>query len=91
MQLLMSADLSFMSTGAASTAVDTLQSLWPVQQDICHCHRGCCMNSAGLGADPCQLAKATALQSDGRWFPLCVTLYIGVPIRSKSSGYSDSL
>lgn len=73
-QLLMSADLSFMSTRAVSLVVDSLQSLWPVQQDIGHCHRCCCMDPAGLGAHPYQLAKATTMQSHGRWFHLCHTL-----------------
>lgn len=35
------------------------------------------MDSAGLGADPCQLAKVTTIQLDESWLPLCVTLCIG--------------
>ena len=73
----MPADLSFMSTRAASPVVGSRQSLCPVQQDIGHCHRCCCMDPAGLGAHPYQLAKATTMQSDGRWFPLCHTQYWG--------------
>lgn len=37
-----------------------------------------------LWCRPHQLAQATVIQSHERWFPLCVTLYNGVPILGES-------